>query len=158
MGHGYPVQCATVVALVTVQYSCSVDLFNLFENLFSFWPEKRRFQPKAHVKSPVPGLRQSTPQLAAVAATGCPLSKTPQRQRRRSGGGRKKRRGPAQRTTRQSTRPTMTRVSNFLRLSQRKLNTAQKRQVRKSANKFRIYFAGACISVYATYLLSLIHI
>jgi K+-dependent Na+/Ca+ exchanger-like protein len=46
----------------------------------------------------------------------------------------------------------MTRVSNFLRLSQKKLNTAQKRQVRKSANKFRIYFAGACISVYATYL------
>ena len=46
----------------------------------------------------------------------------------------------------------MTRVSNFLRLSQRKLTTAQKRQVRKSANKFRIYFVGACVSVYAAYL------
>ena len=46
----------------------------------------------------------------------------------------------------------MARLSNVLRLSNRRLTKAQKKQVSKSANKYRIYFAGACFAIYTIYL------
>ncbi len=48
----------------------------------------------------------------------------------------------------------MARLSNMLRFSQRKLTAAQKRKVRRSANAFRAYFAGAGLALYAAYCLA----
>jgi K+-dependent Na+/Ca+ exchanger-like protein len=46
----------------------------------------------------------------------------------------------------------MARLSNLMRLSNRRLTKAQRQQVSKSANKYRIYFAGACLAIYSVYL------
>ena len=46
----------------------------------------------------------------------------------------------------------MARLSNVLRLSNRRLTKSQKRQVSKSANKYRLYFAGSCLALYTIYL------
>ena len=43
-------------------------------------------------------------------------------------------------------------ISNFLRVSQKKLTRAQKRAVRKSASKYRMYFAMGGMATYALYL------
>lgn len=47
---------------------------------------------------------------------------------------------------------TMARLSNFLRLSQRRLSKSQKRQVSKHANKLRLGFAGVCLALYSVYM------
>jgi len=45
-------------------------------------------------------------------------------------------------------------TSKFLRFSQRKLSYSEKKAVKKSANRFRAYFAGAAFAVYGIYCLT----
>ena len=46
----------------------------------------------------------------------------------------------------------MARLSNFLRLSKRRLTKSQKRQVSKQANFVRFAFGGTCIALYTAYM------
>jgi K+-dependent Na+/Ca+ exchanger-like protein len=46
----------------------------------------------------------------------------------------------------------MARLSSILRLSNRRLTKSQKKEVSKTANKYRIYFAGVAVAIYTVYL------